>query len=351
MSVQSSMSPFLGIYVNTQGNLIDIQSDQIITHDDIDPSVRHMSPFFGVYFDKDGNRHDLDLSGKGKGGTTQWFATTAERDIFYQENPELLEVGISVGIGLNPVVAWTYTSAGWQPGVLAFEGPQGPTGPIGPQGPIGATGPQGPPGEAGPQGPPGDAGPQGPQGVEGAQGLPGDEGPQGPQGVEGTQGPEGPQGPPGVDSALLGILNGFSVINDQLYWNDRPVAKPQAYKKTKHFTNDWFSGTVYCMEIRFDDDLSDVACWGFAERIANSAAGLAMQILSPEEYPLLSRFLTQVDEWARGVDKSDWQTLREMPVRVTADKGIELVTPHGGIIETRFSWFFKMTLAENVIEV
>ena len=60
-----SKSPFLGVYYNATGQLVDMYSGQIITHDQIKP---RMSPFNGVYLDKDGTRRNLaDLLG-GKGG-------------------------------------------------------------------------------------------------------------------------------------------------------------------------------------------------------------------------------------------------------------------------------------------
>ena len=88
-------------------------------------------------------------------------------------------------------------------GVIGLTGPQGyqgligPAGPAGPAGPIGVQGPAGAQGLTGPQGTRGDLGPQGLQGLPGqagAQGLPGTAGPTGPQGPMGPTGPAGPAG-------------------------------------------------------------------------------------------------------------------------------------------------------------
>ncbi len=82
-------------------------------------------------------------------------------------------------------------------GVLASQGPAGPTGA---QGPIGLTGPIGYQGLAGPPGPAGPTGPSGSQGPAGAQGLTGPQGPRGesgPEGLQGTPGQAGAQGLPG----------------------------------------------------------------------------------------------------------------------------------------------------------
>lgn len=146
------------------------------------------------------------------------------------------------------------------------------------------------------------------------------------------------------------ILEKFTSVDGQLYWDGRPVAKPQVFKKTHVFSNAWFEGELYCLEIRFDEDLSDVSIWGHATRVASSPAGQDMSVLSPDDYPLLTRFLGQVDQWWKGIDSGDWQTEYNMPVRITANEGVVLVTPLGGAIDTRFSGQFKLTLAEDVVE-
>ena len=55
-------SPFLGVYYNKNGELIDMFSGEVVTPDQIKPDI---SPFYGVFLDKDGNEHDLSevLSG------------------------------------------------------------------------------------------------------------------------------------------------------------------------------------------------------------------------------------------------------------------------------------------------
>ena len=55
-------SPFLGVYMNKSGELIDLFSGEVITPDQIIPDMSH---FYGVFIDKDGNEHDLSefLSG------------------------------------------------------------------------------------------------------------------------------------------------------------------------------------------------------------------------------------------------------------------------------------------------
>lgn len=54
--MNDQMSPFLGVYINKSGELIDLISGDVITPDQI---KLDMSPFYGVFLDKDGNEHDL----------------------------------------------------------------------------------------------------------------------------------------------------------------------------------------------------------------------------------------------------------------------------------------------------
>ncbi len=101
-------------------------------------------------------------------------------------SPTRAPIASTTNYALGDIVLWqgiTYTSLiasnhgnapditpqSW--GVLATQGPAGPTGP---QGPIGLTGPMGYQGLVGPPGPAGPTGPIGIQGPAGAQGLTGD---------------------------------------------------------------------------------------------------------------------------------------------------------------------------------
>lgn len=61
-------SPFLGVYYNKNGQMVDMNSGEIITKDQLSPNVRNMSPFLGIYYDKDGNMRPVDSNG---GGSTQ----------------------------------------------------------------------------------------------------------------------------------------------------------------------------------------------------------------------------------------------------------------------------------------
>lgn len=61
----SNMMPFLGVYENADGQLVDLASNTIIKRNQIKPK---MSPFNGSFLDKDGNLHNIsELGGDGSG--------------------------------------------------------------------------------------------------------------------------------------------------------------------------------------------------------------------------------------------------------------------------------------------
>jgi len=60
-------TPFLGVYRNMAGELIDMFTGQVVTPEQIIPI---MSPFSGVFLDTHGNLHDLSELGSGGGGAT-----------------------------------------------------------------------------------------------------------------------------------------------------------------------------------------------------------------------------------------------------------------------------------------
>lgn len=119
----------------------------------------------------------------------------------------------------------------------------------------------------------------------------------------------------------------------------------------KSISNTTFTGEHFAIEMKVAANASDVSFWGKAQVASAGASGLEYQILSPEQYPLLARFVSQVDAWAFGVDAGDWSTIHQMPLRITADKGMELITAPGVAANTTFSWNFKLTLAEDVVLV
>ena len=120
----------------------------------------------------------------------------------------------------------------------------------------------------------------------------------------------------------------------------------------KAFTNATFSGEVWIKEFTHNPDVASVSIWGYATETAVGTTGQAFAILDPSTYPLLNRFIDQVDQWARGYNSSTG-VFSDMPVRITAANGIEIVTPPNIPIGTRFTWQFVLYLSDEseVIEL
>lgn len=118
---------------------------------------------------------------------------------------------------------------------------------------------------------------------------------------------------------------------------------------TVPFSNATFSGTVYALGVEVSEDIKIVSFWGNATLNAQGTSGNAFVIMSPTDYPMLSRFVGKVDQWGMGIDASDWQTIWSIPIRITANAGLELVTPPGNIaLNTDFTWQFVLILDESV---
>ena len=120
----------------------------------------------------------------------------------------------------------------------------------------------------------------------------------------------------------------------------------------KAFTNATFSGEVWIKEFTHNPDVASVSIWGYATETAVGTTGQAFAILDPTTYPLLQRFIDQVDQWARGYNSSTG-VFSDMPVRITAANGIEIVTPPNIPVGTRFTWQFVLYLSDEaeVIEL
>jgi len=114
----------------------------------------------------------------------------------------------------------------------------------------------------------------------------------------------------------------------------------------KSFTNATFSGEVWIKEFTHNTDVASVSIWGYATETAIGTTGQAFAILDPTAYPLLQRFIDQVDQWARGYNSNTGQ-FSDMPVRITAASGIEIVTPPNIPIGTRFTWQFVLYLSDE----
>ncbi len=106
------------------------------------------------------------------------FASAADRDLYFIDNPLLRVNGLDVVTG-SILQQWDELNQTWNDMSALMAGPQGDPGE---QGPQGMPGPQGQKGIQGPQGPQGIQGVAGPQGIQGPQGMAGPMGQRGPQG-------------------------------------------------------------------------------------------------------------------------------------------------------------------------
>lgn len=104
-------------------------------------------------------------------------------------------------------------------GAQGFQGVVGPPGSPGPTGPIGIQGPAGAQGLAGPQGPRGDLGAQGLQGLTGQAGAQGIPGVHGDTGLQGPMGPSGPAGPVGLSPQGVFSSSRNYALGDAVLWN------------------------------------------------------------------------------------------------------------------------------------
>jgi len=110
------------------------------------------------------------------------------------------------------------------------------------------------------------------------------------------------------------------------------------------FANATFDGTVNAIAVDINDSITIVSFWGSATQNSAGSAGESFVVLDPTTYTLLQRFVGQVDQWARGYN-ANVGAFSDMPVRITASEGIEIVTPPNIAAGTIFSWQFVLVLA------
>jgi len=117
----------------------------------------------------------------------------------------------------------------------------------------------------------------------------------------------------------------------------------------KSVSNATYSGDNWAIEAKISENVSMVSFWGSIVQNAGGTSGQAFQVLTPAQFPLLSRFIGQVDQWGKGIDAGNWTTERGMPIRITAAQGLEIVTPPGVAVGTTFSWQFVLFLVDGVV--
>ena len=141
------------------------------------------------------------------------------------------------------------------------------------------------------------------------------------------------------------VHNGNVAINGSLTLNGEVVGATQINETLNQvFSNSTFSGSINAIEMVVSDTCSIVSFWGNAQINAAGTSGKAFQILDPTTYPLLQRFVGQVDQAAIGIDAQTWADVRFMPVRITSASGVEIVTPPVAGVNTNFTWQFMLIL-------
>jgi len=111
--------------------------------------------------------------------------------------------------------------------------------------------------------------------------------------------------------------------------------------------NATFTGEIRIISKEHAANLTDVVFSMHAEQIAVGTPAQEFTILSPVQLPLLGRFIGTVDEFARGYN-SNTNRFDDLPIRISADEGLVIVTPPNIAVGTRWSIRFDVSLVEEV---
>jgi len=115
--------------------------------------------------------------------------------------------------------------------------------------------------------------------------------------------------------------------------------------RTFPYSDGNWSGTLNAFEVVINANCSIVSFWGSFTELAVVPTGQSTTILSPTSYPLLQRFVGQVDQWARGYNNNTGN-FADMPIRITSSAGLEIVAAPNVAIGTTFSFQFMLVLAQ-----
>jgi len=117
---------------------------------------------------------------------------------------------------------------------------------------------------------------------------------------------------------------------------------------TQNFTTDGtFTGVFNSIELRVSETCSIVSFWGSFNQQSAGTPGASNVCVSPTQFPLLSRFIGQVDQFAVGYNAAT-NDFKYVPMRITANAGIELVTAPNITVGTVFSYQFVLILTNDV---
>jgi len=159
-----------------------------------------------------------------------------------------------------------------------------------------------------------------------------------------AKGADGPQGLPGevttqqLADGLAGkldITQFLNVLTENNPWNvfNQP------------FSNATFDGEVNAIDVKLTANVTIVSFWGYANQNADGTPGQDFMILDPVSYPLLERFVGEVDQFAIGYNSAS-NDFKYVPIRVTST-GMFIVTAPNISVGTRFSYQFILILAED----
>jgi hypothetical protein len=141
-------------------------------------------------------------------------------------------------------------------------------------------------------------------------------------------------------------VNGPSTINGHRIVTEDMLTTISTDVQVFPYDDANWSGTLNAFEAALNEDVSIVSFWGDFTELAVVPTGQSTMILDPAIYPLLQRFVGQVDQWAMGYNNNTGDFAR-MPIRITATNGLEIVAPPNVAIGTNFSFQFMLVLANT----
>jgi len=123
------------------------------------------------------------------------------------------------------------------------------------------------------------------------------------------------------------------------------LENPPVEVNTFVFTNATFSGEQRAIAVEIGNNVTMVSFTGFALQNATGTSGQDFVIVSPTDFPLLERFIGQVDQFGVGYN-ANTGNFSYVPIRITSTNGLEIVTAPNVAVGTRFTWQFVLFLVE-----
>jgi hypothetical protein len=136
---------------------------------------------------------------------------------------------------------------------------------------------------------------------------------------------------------------------DGSVWDGNPAggtSEPRINVTTRAFSNTTYSGEIRAIAIEHSTSFTAVAFTGHAIQNAVGTPAQDFVMVDPADFPLLERFIGQVDQHAIGYNANTGR-FDYAPIRITAAQGMEIVTPPNIAVGTRFSWNFVLFLVQS----